>query len=67
MFPAEDVREKKLLRAKELVKRGADTIVFASCIHRGTPIGFPCPFAKRMKACIVATLGDNIKMIDYTH
>ena len=39
--------KKALLRARELVKRGADTIVFASCIQKGTPMGYPCPFAKR--------------------
>lgn len=36
-------------RAAEMVKRGADTIVFASCIFRGTPIGFPCPHAVIIK------------------
>ena len=38
-----------ILRARELVKRGADTIAFTSCIGKGTPIGYPCPFAKKMK------------------
>ena len=38
------------------MKRGADTIVFASCIQRGNPIGYPCPFAKKMKELIAATL-----------
>ena len=37
--------KKAVLRARELVKRGADTIVFASCIQKGNPIGYPCPFA----------------------
>ena len=37
------------LRVRELIKRGADTIAFASCIQKGTPIGYPCPFAKRIK------------------
>jgi predicted metal-binding protein len=32
-----------------MVKRGADTIVLASCILKGTPIGFPCPHAQEMK------------------
>ena len=36
--------KKAVLRARELVKRGADTIAFASCIRKGTPIGYPCPF-----------------------
>ena len=39
--------KKAVLRARELVKRGADTIAFASCIQKGTPIGYPCPFAKK--------------------
>ena len=59
--------KKVVLRAKELVKRGADTIVFASCIQKGAPIGYPCPFAKKMKACIVEALDEAVKIIDYTH
>lgn len=37
--------KKAVLRAKSLVSQGADTIAFASCIQKGTPIGYPCPFA----------------------
>ena len=59
--------KKVLLRVRELVKRGADTIVFASCINKGTPIGYPCPFAKKMKDLIVNEFGDSIKIIEYTH
>jgi predicted metal-binding protein len=59
--------KKAVTRAAEMVKRGADTIVFASCINRGTPIGFPCPHAKVMREAIVKKVGDNIKIIDYTH
>jgi len=59
--------KKSILRAKELVKRGADTIVFASCITRGNPIGYPCPFAKKMRECIVNSIGEEIKIIDFTH
>lgn len=47
--------KKAVLRAKELVKRGADTIAFASCIQKGTPIGYACPFAKRMKDIVQAS------------
>jgi len=56
-----------VLRARELIKRGADTIAFASCIHKGTPIGYPCPFAKKMKDLIAKDLGEGIKFLDYTH
>ena len=59
--------KKAVLRARELVKRGADTIVFASCIQKGNPIGYPCPFAKKMKSLIEEDLPKEIKYIDYTH
>lgn len=59
--------KKAVLRARQLVERGADTIVFASCIQKGTPIGYPCPFAKKMKELIMNDLGDKVKFIDYTH
>lgn len=60
-------RKKAVLRARELVNRGADSIAFASCIQKGTPIGYACPFAKRMKDVIQNDLGDGIRLIDYTH
>ena len=59
--------KKAVLRARELVNRGADSIAFASCIQKGTPIGYACPFAKRMKDVIQNDLGNGIRLIDYTH
>lgn len=59
--------KRAVLRAKELVKRGADTIAFASCIQRGTPIGYACPFAKRMKDIVQASVPEEIRILDYTH
>ncbi|MCF8011116.1 MAG: CGGC domain-containing protein [Clostridiales bacterium] len=59
--------KKAVTRAEEMVKRGADTIVIASCITRGNPIGFPCPFANQIKEAIEKKLGDKVKIIDYTH
>ena len=44
--------KKAVTRAAEMVKRGADTIVLASCITRGNPIGFACPHAEQMIAAI---------------
>ena len=55
------------LRVRELVKRGADTIVFASCIKKGTPIGYPCPFAKGLMDLAAAEAGDGVKILDWTH
>jgi len=59
--------KKAVLRAREMVKRGADTIVFASCITRGTPIGYACPFAKKMIDTVAKDLGETVKILDYTH
>ena len=59
--------KKSVLRARELVKRGADTIAFASCIQKGTPLGYPCPFAKKMKMLIENDLPEGIRFLDYTH
>lgn len=59
--------KKSVLRAREFVLRGADTIAFASCIQKGTPIGYACPFAKKMKELIMSEVGEKIRIIDYTH
>lgn len=59
--------KKAVLRAKELVARGADTIAFASCIQKGTPIGYACPFAKKMKEIVVNAVCEEITILDYTH
>ncbi len=59
--------KKSVLRARQLAERGADTIAFASCIQKGTPIGYPCPFARRMKELIEKDLGDKVRLLDYTH
>jgi predicted metal-binding protein len=50
-----------------MVKRGADTIAFASCISRGNPIGFACPHFEKMKEAVIKKVGDEIRIIDYTH
>ena len=59
--------KKAVSRAAEMVKRGADTIALASCITKGNPIGVPCPHAQVMKKAIQKKLGDQIRIIDYTH
>ena len=59
--------KRAFLRAKELVKRGADTIAFASCIRTGTPIGYPCPFADKMKELVARGAGEGVRLLDYTH
>lgn len=59
--------KKAVTRAVEMIRRGADTIVLASCITRGTPIGFPCPHAQEIEAAIRKKAGDSIRIIEYTH
>ncbi len=59
--------KKAVSRSVELVKRGADTIAVASCISKGTPIGFPCPHASLMIEAIRKKTGENVKILEYTH
>ena len=59
--------KKAVLRVREMIKRGADTIVFASCVTKGTPIGYPCPFAKKMIDTVTKDIGDSIRIIEHTH
>jgi len=54
-------------RAKLMVDRGAEAIVFASCISKGNPIGVACPHFAAMREAIVKKVGDEIKIIDWTH
>ena len=55
--------KKAVIRAAEMVKRGTDTIVLASCITKGNPIGFACPHAEQMRAAIEKKVGETIKII----
>ena len=59
--------KKAVTRAAEMVKRGAETIAIASCISKGSPIGFPCPHFSQMKSAIEKKVGDSVRIIDYTH
>lgn len=63
--------KRAVARAREMVNRGADTIAFASCITKGTPIGYACPFAKKMIDTVEKdlTLKQRVKVgiLDYTH
>lgn len=59
--------KKAATRAKEMVRRGADTIAIASCISKGAPIDFACPHYKDMLKAIKKMVGPNIKIIKYTH
>jgi hypothetical protein len=46
------LEKKAVARAAEIIKRGADTIAFTSCITKGDPIGFACPNAEKMISAV---------------
>jgi predicted metal-binding protein len=54
-------------RAKLMVERGAEVIAFASCISKGNPIEFPCPFFKKMRDAVKKTVGTGISILEWTH
>jgi predicted metal-binding protein len=59
--------KKAVPRAQAMVQSGAKTIVFASCVARGTPNDFPCPFFQKIKKVLMKELEPKIKLIDWTH
>jgi predicted metal-binding protein len=54
-------------RVMDMKKRGAEKIVLASCILKGTPsyLEFPCPFAAKIKK--VVNEKAQMETIDWTH
>ena len=54
-------------RAAMMVRRGAEAIALASCITRGTPIDYACPFAGKLAKVVRAAVGENVPVFDYTH
>ena len=59
--------KRAVTRAKQMVERGAEVIALASCITKGTPIGFPCPFAEEMKEAIERKIGTSAQLLHYSH
>lgn len=59
--------KKAVLRAKTLIERGAETIALASCVKKGTPIGYPCPFAAKIKELILKNTTNRIQILDFSH
>ncbi|VBB07717.1 Hypothetical protein LUCI_2982 [Lucifera butyrica] len=59
--------KRAVARAKMLVDRGAEVIVFASCMSKGNPIGFPCPHFAQIREAVAKKVGPNVKIIDWTH
>jgi predicted metal-binding protein len=59
--------KRAVARAKMMVDRGAEAIVFGSCVSRGNPIGFPCPYFESMRDAVIKKIGPDIQIIEYTH
>ncbi|MDE6735365.1 MAG: CGGC domain-containing protein [Desulfovibrio sp.] len=55
------------LRAAMMLRRGAQAIALASCITKGTPIDYACPFAARLAKVVRAAVGDDVPIFAYTH
>lgn len=54
-------------RVKMMVERGAEAIVFASCITKGNQIRYPYPNTNNMGDSIIKAVGPDIKIIEWTH
>lgn len=54
-------------RIKEMIRRGANTIVFGACISQGNPIGIPCPHFRKIKEAVKLLVNKEIEIIDKTH
>lgn len=59
--------KRAVARAKVMIDRGAEVIVFASCISKGNPINIPCPHYEQMRDAIIRKIGPGIEIIEYTH
>lgn len=59
--------KKVISRAKEMIRRGADTIVLASCMTKGTPIQFPCPHVGQIMKALESNLSKEITLVRDTH
>lgn len=59
--------KRAIARAKMMVERGAEAIVFTSCISKGNPMGYPCPHFANMRDAIIKKIESDIKTIEWTH
>ncbi|MCK9222097.1 MAG: CGGC domain-containing protein [Limnochordia bacterium] len=57
--------KRAVARAKLMVDSGAEAIVLASCISKGTPIGYPCPHFETMRNAIKRKC--DITVLEWTH
>ena len=56
--------KRAITSAEFLINRGAEAIVFASCISKGNPIGYPCPHYANMRDAVIKRLGPISKLLN---
>ncbi|HQC43492.1 MAG TPA: CGGC domain-containing protein [Verrucomicrobiota bacterium] len=54
-------------RAKILVERGAQEIVFASSAPQGKPGKTSCSHRKEVKETVIRNIGDGVRIIEWDH
>ncbi len=54
-------------RVNMMINKGAEIIVLASCMLKGNPIGYPCPFYNEIKRVLQKALGDKVIILEGTH
>ncbi|KAB2951525.1 CGGC domain-containing protein [Heliorestis acidaminivorans] len=59
--------KKSVTRAETMVNRGVEAIVLASCITKGSPIGFACPHKEQMISSIKKHIGEKAILLEWTH
>ncbi|EKD83392.1 MAG: hypothetical protein ACD_39C00712G0007 [uncultured bacterium] len=59
--------KKAVTRAKMMIERGAEVIVFATCMKKGNPIGYPCPHFEAIKSAVINNIPKEIIVLDWTH
>ena len=59
--------KRAVARAKMLVDRGAELVALASCIGRGNPIDFACPYREKILHSISQKMTTGTVLVDYTH
>lgn len=59
--------KRAVARSQMLVSKGAEAVVFASCMSKGNPYGMPCPFFENIRNAVSAKVGEEIKILDWTH
>ena len=59
--------KKAVARAAEMVRRGAEVIVFGSCITKGLPWEYVCPHVTQIRKSITAVTDGKVQFLGWTH